>query len=81
MNLKEMKRGEKMNKWFLWIIIILIVVGIGYMFFGGGDGGGDGGVDDSESGTIENAPDSEYKEVDSSDEILNELDASVEFLE
>jgi ATP-dependent Zn protease len=72
-----MKREEKMNKWFLWVIIILVVVGIGYMIFGGGDGG----VDDSESGTFDNVPGSDFSEVDSSDEILNELDASVEFLE
>lgn len=79
-----------MSKW-IWIIAIVILVVLGFFLFGGGDDSPEGDVGNDGGGTnsngdefdnsIDDAPDSDFSGLSDSDEVFDEIDSALEFIE
>jgi len=75
-----------MNKkglgWLVWLILIVVVMAIGIFFLAVGDESSDVVDDTGEEGEGESEvlSDSEFEDIESSDEILNEIDDSLDYL-
>jgi len=67
-----------MNKSVVWIIAILIILGLGYFLLGSSD---DSNYDSEDAGVnLEDADDSAFENVESTDQILNEITDSLNYL-
>jgi|TARA_B100001971_G_C18149625_1_gene515083 hypothetical protein len=70
-----------MNKWIIVIIVLVLLVVGGFIMFSDNEveiGEGSATISKTE---IDDVSESEFDSVDSTDEILNEIDESLEFFE
>jgi hypothetical protein len=65
-----------MNKLILAIVIIAILLFGGFYLFSGGEDSGDSGGED-----FDKIPDSDFVNLETSEDVFNELDLSLEFIE
>ena len=69
-----------MNKILMWIVIIVLVLGLGYFPIGNSDDSIKY-ADTQEGETATEIEESQYSEVETTDEILNEIDDSLNYFE
>jgi len=68
-----------MNKILMWILILILALGLGYFLLGSSD---DSNYDSEDAGVnLEDADDSAFENVESTDQILNEITDSLNYLE
>tara|TARA_Y100000310_G_C20615392_1_gene780362 strand:- start:1002 stop:1208 length:207 start_codon:yes stop_codon:yes gene_type:complete len=66
------------NKAIIWIIVILIVLALGYFLIGNS---GEVSEEVEVGVNLEDADDSAFENVETTDQILNEIDDSLNYLE
>jgi uncharacterized membrane protein len=72
------KKGISLMIWIL--IIVLIVVGIGIFLLNNNEKSGADYEVEGESSPIDEIPEAEFAQVDSTDEILDEIDDALEYI-
>ena len=64
----------------MWIVIIVLVLGLGYFLIGNSNDSAEY-TDTQEGETVTEIEESQYSEVETTDEILNEIDDSLNYFE
>jgi hypothetical protein len=76
MKLKQNKRGGAL----MWIIIVIVILALGYFLLGGSETPTTTDVEDT-GVNLEDAEDSAFENVETTDQILNEIDDSLNYIE
>ena len=70
-----------MNRLVIWIIAIIILVGFGWFLLGNSGDDSDTVQVKSPGDNLEEAEDSTFENVETTDQILNEIDDSLNYIE
>jgi flagellar basal body-associated protein FliL len=76
--MEVLKGKHRMNKIIIWIIVFLLILTAGYYMFTSLNEVENTNTQQSE---IENIPESEFSNLESSDEVFNEIDESLNYIE
>lgn len=68
-----------MGKLWIWVVVIVVLVILGFFIFGGG--GDDGGQAEDGTGTsIEEIDESEFADLNTGDDVFDEIDSALDVL-